>query len=236
MGSNYVPIDYFITRAKLNNYETLLDSIVDANHNMIRVWGGGYYENDEFYSLCDKKGILVFQDFMFACEMYPGTPDFMDNIRQEVIEQVKRLNPHPSVALWNGNNEVSNAWKDWGLQVGINEKNKEILWNWYQDIFEKLIPEIIWQYDPNKFYWPTSPQYGFGHRESVYFGDSHYWGVWAGRDDIFFYDSRGARFMSEYGMQGLPSMSTFMRFTNPADRNLNSSVINFHQRHHSGRN
>ena len=224
-----------MSRVTTENYEDLLDTAVEANHNMIRVWGGGWYESETFYNLCDEKGLMIYHDFMFACEMYPGTPDFIENLKEEISEQVKRLNHHASIALWSGNNEVRTAWFDWGFQSALNETGREIVWGWYEQIFEQLIPGIIEQFDRTRFYWPSSPQYGYGHDESKTFGDSHYWGVWASREDVFTYETNSARFMTEYGMQGILDMNSINKFTLPEDRFINSTVMKTHQKHLLGK-
>ena len=149
---------------------------------MLRVWGGGIYENDIFYDLCDSAGILVWQDFMFACNMYPGDSAFVENVRQEAIYQVKRLRNHPSIALWCGNNEVDEGWHNWGWQKALNYSFSDSaeVWNNYLRVFKTVLPESVKTYSPNTHYISTSPQNGWGRKESLTHGDMHYWGVWWG--------------------------------------------------------
>ena len=130
-GANYIPQNIFLPEVDKGNYVKLINDVVDSNMNMLRVWGGGVYEENFFYQLCDEKGVLVWQDFMFACAMYPGDELFLENVKQEAIENVKRLRQHPSIALWCGNNENSEGWHRWGWKDGKNEAQKQEIWNGY---------------------------------------------------------------------------------------------------------
>ena len=149
-GVNYIPQDVFLPRVKDADYENLISAAVDANMNMIRVWGGGVYEKDLFYELCDKYGLLVWQDFMFACAMYPGNDSFLKSVEQEAIYNVKRIRTHPSLALWCGNNEVLSAWENWGWKEDIIEnQSQEIadtIFNSYDQIFHKILPKVCLLY------------------------------------------------------------------------------------------
>ena len=149
-GVNYIPQDIFLPRVSHKDYERILQAAADANMNMIRVWGGGVYEDDRFYELCDSLGLMVWQDFMFACAMYPGDAEFLENVRQEAIDNVKRLQKHPSMALWCGNNEVLAAWKRWGWeQTAIEEQSPEIankIWQHYDTLFHHILPEVVSEY------------------------------------------------------------------------------------------
>ena len=143
-GVNYIPQDVFTPRVKADDYEEILQSAVDANMNMVRVWGGGIYEEDIFYDLCDKYGLLVWQDFMFACAMYPGDEEFLNSVKEEAIYNVKRIRTHPSLALWCGNNEVLSAWENWGWKKSIiNDQSQEIadkIYTSYDDLFHNILP------------------------------------------------------------------------------------------------
>ncbi len=163
-GANYIPQDNFPARVTDEKYRQTIQSAVDANMNMLRVWGGGIYENDIFYDLCDNAGILVWQDFMFACTMYPGDTAFIENVRQEAIHQVKRLRNHPSIALWCGNNEVDEGWHNWGWQKALSYSVSDSteIWNNYLKIFEKILPEAVSLYSPYTPYIPSSPQNRLG--------------------------------------------------------------------------
>jgi beta-mannosidase len=233
-GANYIPQDIFLPNAKKANYEHIIASAKDANMNMLRVWGGGIYENDEFYQLCDEMGLLVWQDFMFACAMYPGDSSFLENVKQEAIDNVKRLRNHTSIALWCGNNEVLSAWENWGWKNDIiEEQSKEIadtIWKAYNAIFHKILPEVVTSYDGTRAYWPSSPGSDFGGKESHEKGDAHYWMVWWGKEPFDNYNKAIPRFMSEYGFQSFPEFSTVEKYTIPEDHNIYSEVMKSHQR------
>jgi len=233
-GANYIPQDVFLTRAKKENYEHILSSAKEANMNMLRVWGGGIYENDEFYQLCDEKGLLVWQDFMFACAMFPGDKAFLDNVKQEAIDNVKRLRNHTSIALWCGNNENLSAWENWGWKNKvIEEQSSEIadtIWKAYEDVFHKILPQVVHSYDSARAYWPSSPGSEFGTKESMDKGDAHYWMVWWGKEPFENYNTQIPRFMSEYGFQSFPELSTVEKYTLPQDHNIYSEVMKSHQR------
>ena len=235
-GANYIPQDNFPPRVEKAKYEKLLKATADANMNMLRVWGGGIYEDDVFYDLCDKLGILVWQDFMFAGSMYPGDDEFIDNVKQEAIQQVKRLRNHPSLAMWCGNNEVDEAWHNWGWQKSLNYSDKDSaeVWSNYLKLFEKTLPEIIEEYDNFRSYIPSSPQIGWGHEEAQYSGDMHYWGVWWGEEPFEKYEENVGRFMSEYGFQGFPDLKTLQSYLSQPDLSLNSEALKNHQKHPRG--
>ena len=235
-GANYIPSDIFLTRVDSNDYREIISAATFANMNMLRVWGGGIYESDYFYDLCDKNGILVWQDFMFAGTVYPGDSSFINNIEIEAIQQVKRLRNHPSIALWCGNNEVENAWNDWGWQTQFNYSKEDSLlaWNNYKKVFHKLLPKIVSEYMPEINYWPSSPQFGWGHKENFTHGDSHYWGVWWGKEPFNVFNTKVGRFMSEYGFQALPNIKTIKRFAKNDELNINSPALKAHQKHAIG--
>ena len=232
-GANYIPNDVFLPRVTEENYRTVVESAKNANNNMLRVWGGGVYEEDIFYDLCDENGILVWQDFMFACAMFPGDEAFLENVRLEAIDNVKRLRNHPSIALWCGNNEILAAWKGWGWERAERAKNKENadkIWQAYVDIFHKTLPEVVEEYDPQRSYWGSSPSSGPGIPADLVNGDEHYWGVWWGKEPFETYATHLPRFMSEYGFQSFPDISTVRKFAKPEDYNIFSEVMKSHQR------
>lgn len=253
-GANYIPQDNFIPRVQKENYFTIIQNAVDANMNMLRVWGGGIYENDEFYTQCDLNGILVWQDFMFACAMYPGDKHFMNNVAAEATEQVERLRNHPSIALWCGNNEVDEGWQNWGWQKQYNYSEKdssEIAMN-NTIIFDYLLKDIVNIHDGSRAYWASSPSIGWGHKESLLNGDSHYWGVWWGMEPFENYNTKVGRFVSEYGFQGMPNLNTLIKVGLFPKRNkkdilyedqyasdiyphvIDSTVLFSHQKHPTG--
>jgi beta-mannosidase len=233
-GANYIPQDPFLSRVKKSNYEFILNSAKEANMNMIRVWGGGIYENDAFYDLCDEKGLLVWQDFMFACAMYPGDESFLQNVKQEAIDNVKRLRNHTSIALWCGNNENQWAWQNWGWKEGVaKEQSQEVvdvMWKSYDDLFHKILPEVINQYDSDRAFWSSSPSSSRGEKISFTKGDYHYWGVWWGKKPFENYNTAIPRFMSEFGFQSFPEFSSIKKYTNPEDYDVYSEVMKSHQR------
>ena len=233
-GVNYIPQDVFLTRPRHNDYEFLLSSAVEANMNMIRVWGGGIYEEDKFYELCDEKGLLVWQDFMFACAMYPGNKSFLENVRQEAIGNIKRLRNHTCLALWCGNNEVLTAWENWGWKENeIKNQSKEIadtIFQAYENIFHKILPEAINRYDSKRSYWPSSPGSGFGETQNLESGNAHYWWVWWGKKPFSSYNDSIPRFMAEYGFQSFPEFNSVKKYTNPKDYDIYSEVMKSHQR------
>jgi beta-mannosidase len=237
-GANYIPADTFLPRVTSERYRLLLQSAADANMNMVRVWGGGVYENDHFYDLCDELGILVWQDFMFACSMYPGGDDFVDNVRQEAIQNVKRLRNHPSLALWSGNNEIEAAWKRWGWQdkFHLSEEAQTTMWGDYLRIFHGLLPEVVAKHDPARFYTRSSPSANDDDvlPDTLGFGDMHYWGVWHAEKPYALYAENVSRFMSEYGFQSFPEIDTVARYAAEEEWRIDSPVMVAHQRHPRG--
>lgn len=231
-GANWIPADVFLPRLKRSDYRKMLLSAKDANMNMLRVWGGGVYESDDFYDLCDSLGIMVWQDFMFAGGMYPGDEAFMNNIREEVKYQVERLRDHPCIVLWCGNNEVEEAWKNWGWQEQFNLHGADSVkvWNDYKRLFRDSLKKWVDEFDGMRPYVSTSPENGWGHKESLTEGDSHYWGVWWGLEDWEVFENKTGRFVSEYGMQAMPNWNTIKNFTDSSDRYLYSPVIQSHQK------
>ena len=204
---------------------------------MLRVWGGGIYENNDFYDLCDENGILVWQDFMFACGFYPGDTAFLQNVKQEAIDNVIRLRNHPCLALWCGNNEVQVAWDRWGYQKKYHytKAQSEKIVSDYNKLFHKLLPSVVQQYDSGRFYWPSSPNAApQGWEQEAKTGDMHYWGVWWGKAPFSAYEKNVGRFMSEYGFQSLPAYATIARFAPDTSRYLVSPVMRAHNKHPVG--
>lgn len=233
-GANWIPLHSFPVEKKYDKkYRELLQASRDANMNMIRVWGGGIYEHDVFYDICDELGLLVWQDFMFACALYPGDPAFIDNVSKEAEYQIQRIQNHPCIALWCGNNEVKNGWEDWGWKDSYTKEQQTEIDQNLKFLFNKLLPNIVAKYD-NRSYHPSSPTYGWGHPESFTEGDAHYWGVWWGEEPFEVWGPKTGRFMSEYGFQAYPEMSTIEKYTDVKDRNLLSAAMKNHQKHPRG--
>ena len=231
-GGNWIPADSFPSRITKEKYRFLIKSVRDSNMNMLRVWGGGIYEADEFYELCDEMGILVWQDFMFACSMYPATQEFLDNVRAEAIDNVKRLRNHPSIVLWAGNNEVETAWMNWGWRQNLPAS----LWDDYQKIFLGVLQEVSENLDPSRPYWPSSPHGGLDDDpDSLRSGDAHFWRVWHFAEPFTDYEKQTPRFMSEYGFQSFPNIETVKAYTIPSDReSIETPIMLAHQRHPRG--
>ncbi len=230
-GGNWIPADSFPTRITKDKYRELLGSVRDTNMNMLRVWGGGIYESDDFYDLCDEMGILVWQDFMFGCSLYPGDQAFLDSVRHEANDNVKRLRDHPSIVIWVGNNEIESGWFHWGWK----EKLPARLWDDYLKIFYGVLPEVCRSLDPSRSYWPSSPSSNLeDDPESQKIGDLHYWQVWHAAAPFTEYEKQFPRFMTEYGFQSFPQIETVSTYTVPADRDIKSPVMMAHQRHPRG--
>ena len=232
-GANYIPNDIFETRVTDEMYQKVIHTSKISNFNMLRVWGGGIYENDRLYDLCDENGILVWQDFMFACAMFPGDAAFQENVKQEAIDNIKRLRNHPSIALWCGNNEILAAWLGWGWKQKEEAKSQETadkIWKSYTDIFHQILPDAVAACDPGRSYWDSSPCAGMGNISDLANGDDHYWGVWWGKDPFKMYATHIARFMSEYGFQSFPEMKTVKQYAMPEDYDIFSEVMKSHQR------
>lgn len=217
-------------------YYRLLHDAAEVNMNMIRVWGGGIYENDAFYNYCDEFGLMVWQDFMFACNPYPGDKAFLRNVDSEAMYQIKRLRNHPCIALWCGNNEVHNGLEDWGWQTALgwsDAQYKQLLTD-FSKLFEQMLANKVKENHKGVPYISTSPTYGWGHPECCTHGCSHYWGVWWGEQPFDVWKEKTGRFMSEYGFQSYPEMATIETFTTEADRKLGSPALNNHQKHGRG--
>ena len=229
-GANWIPADAFAARLGLADYESLLRSAADAHMNMLRVWGGGVYESEDFYNLCDELGLCVWQDFMFACSTYPAFDRaFLRSVRAEAEHQVRRLRHHACIALWCGNNELEQGLVGNELVAGAARMS----WRDYGKLFDKLLPEVVRRNDPERAYWPGSPHTPCGDRSQYNnpaCGDAHLWEVWHGRKPFESYRTNLHRFCSEFGFQSFPEPRTVRRFTVPADRNVTSYIMEQHQR------
>lgn len=225
-GANYIPEDSLIPRTSADRTEQLIIDSVEANFNMIRVWGGGYYPPDYFYELCDKYGLIVWQDFMFACSVYEVSKDFEATIKEEAIDNIKRIRHHASLGMWCGNNEVEEAWEHWGWPERSKFRTD------YIKLFEVLLADVVEELDPQTFYWPSSPSSGgsFINPKDPNVGDVHYWDVWHGEKPFTEYRKFHFRFCSEFGFQSFPSHKTIETFTLPKDRNVFSYVMEKHQK------
>lgn len=228
MGADYIPEDSILDRVNAERTERLIADCVKANFNCIRVWGGGYYPDDFFYDSCDRHGLIVWQDLMFACNVYSLSEEFEQNIRQEVDENVRRIRHHASLGLWCGNNEMEMGWCEWPKVTGHSDKLKAD----YIKQFEYVLPKVVRNADPETFYWASSPSSGgcFDLPNDENRGDVHYWDVWHGMKPFTDYLNYYFRFCSEFGFQSFPSLKTVESFTLPEDRNIFSPVMESHQK------
>lgn len=226
MGADYIPEDNLLSRTSRERTEKLLRDAAAANYNCIRVWGGGYYPDDWFYDICDELGLLVWQDFMFACASYELDDDFEQNITQEIIDNVRRIRHHACLGLWCGNNEMESQ----VLQSDWNPSAKQIYD--YIKIFEYIIPKILKEEDPQRFYWPSSPSSGgnFDNPCDENSGDTHYWDVWHGNKPFTEYRKFYFRYLSEFGFQSFPCLKTVESFALPEEQNIFSRTMEMHQR------
>ena len=226
MGADYIPEDNILSRVTPERTRRLLEQCAAANFNAIRVWGGGYYPDDFFFDICDELGLMVWQDFMFACANYHLTPEFDRNIRAEFIDNVRRIRHHASLALWCGNNEMEMFQAQYAYN-GTDRTKAD-----YIKMFEYIIPEILREYDPDTFYWPASPSSGgsFDYPNDPDRGDVHYWDVWHGNKPFAEYRKHYFRYASEFGFQSFPSIKTVESFTLPEERNIFSRIMEMHQR------
>ncbi|MFR0802757.1 MAG: glycoside hydrolase family 2 protein, partial [Suilimivivens sp.] len=229
MGADYIPEDNLFSRINKERTRKLLSDAAAVNHNSIRVWGGGYYPDDYFFDICDELGLLVWQDFMFACASYELDDDFERNITAEIRDNVRRLRHHACLALWCGNNEMETQTLDKAWKPSIKQKYD------YIKIFEYIIPHILQEEDPVTFYWPSSPSSGGNYDDpwDENRGDTHYWAVWHGNKPFTDYRNYHFRYLSEFGFQSFPCMQTVETFTEPQDRNIFSRVMEMHQRNTS---
>lgn len=235
-GANYIPQDNLLPRVTKKDDNKTIQNAVAANMNMLRVWGGGIYESDYFYEQCDSAGILVWQDFMFACSMYPSDSSFLANVQKEVQQNVRRLRNHACIALWCGNNEMEVAWNNWGWQkqFGYSAQDSSTIIQGYQTIFNKMLPDELAKLGVQQAYVPTSPLSNWGTPENFKHKSMHYWGVWHGREPFENYTTNVGRFMSEYGFQSFPSMQTIASFADSSQWSLESPVMKHHQKSYIG--
>jgi beta-mannosidase len=233
-GANLVPPDHFLPRVDSAGWERLLGDAAAANMNMVRVWGGGAYLPDAFYDLADRMGIMVWQDFMFANAMVPGDSAFVASVAAEARDQVRRLRDHPSLALWCGNNEIAEAWGAWGWKDDYIPAVRDQVAAAYARIFEGVLPAAVRTHDPATPYWPASPPVSWGRPEALVRGDSHYWGVWHGREPFRAYAVKVPRFASEFGFQALPAPATLEAFDSVTPATLDDPGMRAHQKFLTG--
>lgn len=231
-GANWIPVDAMPGRFPAGGYRRLLEAAKAANMNMIRVWGGGIYETDEFYDLCDQLGILVWQDLMFACAQYPSTPEFLAEVREELRYQICRLQSHASLVLWCGDNEVF-------MCLGTADDRMEYADRRVNfDRLNRTLEQMVAAYDPDRMFWPSSPCNGpMNMHQSCHDmnnGDMHYWQVWHGCEPFSAYYRIRPRFCSEFGYQSFPSLRTIRQYTLDGPMNVTSPVMEHHQRHPGG--
>ncbi|WP_371805416.1 glycosyl hydrolase 2 galactose-binding domain-containing protein [Candidatus Lokiarchaeum ossiferum] len=248
-GANWIPIDSCIPRGKkMGLYEMNLHAAIDANMNFLRVWGGGIYEDDLFYDLCDQLGILVWQDFPFACAIYPYNDEFLKNVEVEVIQNIKRIRNHPSLALWCGNNEIEQLWPLLAFESRLLGKKVHRKFKvGYHKLFEQKLPFLTERFDPSRSYWPSSPSNGFSEGKKfkgsllnllksnqAHTGDSHFWKVWHQSAPFSAFRKFNSRFMSEYGFESFPSLKTIKSFCPDSELDFFSSIMENHQKNSAG--
>jgi beta-mannosidase len=238
-GVNVIPFDSFLPRVTPDIHRKILSAAAAAHMNMLRQWGGGAYETDDFYDICDELGIMVWQEFMFGGAMVPGDTTFQENVRAEAIDNVKRLRDHPSVVLWCGNNEMETGWKNWGDRMyfknSIKPDERERVWQDYVVLFRDVLKSVVAQYSPQTPYWPSSPSANFeAPPDNPRDGDMHYWMVWHALEPIEKYTEQTPRFMSEFGFQSFPELATISTFATPAEFDIGSQTMRAHQKNTGG--
>ena len=234
-GANYIPNDIIPTNFAGKDYDELFEDITAANMNMIRIWGGGYYEEPEFYEKADENGILIWQDFMFACSTYPADDSFLKNVGKEAEYNIKRLRNHACLALWCGNNEIYEGVKFWGWNKKYDEKTYDNMKKDYDRLFKEFLPQYVEKYDPGHQYLHTSPDTAnWGRQGTLPYGDSHYWGIWYGKDRFEVMDTLKSRFVSEFGFESFPEMKTIKTFASEQDLDINSDVMKHRQKSSRG--
>ena len=235
-GADVIPFDSFPSRVTTAQYRRILQSAVDANMNMIRHWGGGYYESDEFYEICDELGIMVWQDFMFGNEWQPGTYAFKQNVEKEVEHQLRRLRNHPSIVVWCGNNETEASWNWERVRDIAGQETRVRMWQDYLTLFSSVIERTVYKMAPETPFWPSSPSADYEDvSENYQSGDAHDWSVWHGRVPFSEYEKHFPRFATEYGFQSFPEQRTIDAFTLPEDRTgIFTPVMLAHQKNKEG--
>ena len=235
-GANYIPQDSFLPRVTSERYEEIVNVTKESNMNILRVWGGGIYENDEFYELCDENGIMVWQDFIFGCSLYPWDKEFFANVEKEAVENVKRLRNHPSIVLWCGNNEITELWHHWGYQKVYKwtETEQKEIFAGMEALFYELLPNVLKNQDTTRYYHPSSPTYGRGNPQSQIEGDVHYWGVFHDEEPFSVYKDKPGRYSNEYGFQSLACYDTYREYFEEKDMKLYSDAMVIHQKNFKG--
>ncbi|SMF03632.1 beta-mannosidase [Paenibacillus barengoltzii] len=245
-GANHIPNDSFLTEVTQGRYRHEIATAAESGMNMLRVWGGGIYEQDIFYELCDEYGIMVWQDFMFACSMYPGDPKFLDSVTREAEDNLKRLRNHPCIALWCGNNEIDSAWAHyvedggWGWKKDYTAKQREQIWADYEAIFHRILPQAVERLGGGVAYVPSSPirkLTGDADQHALQVtgeGDVHYWGVWHAVEPFDNYNRKVGRFMSEYGFQSFPELKSALTYAPESELALESKIMLAHQKNGRG--
>lgn len=239
-GADVIPFDSFPNRVTPQAHRRILGAARDAHMNMVREWGGGYYESDDFFDICDELGIMVWQEFMFGGDMVPGDTSFQDNVRQEAIQQIMRLRDHPSVVLWCGNNEIETGWHHWGdrqeFKESVSAEARERVWQDYVILFSDILRNAVSQYADPVPYSPSSPSANFEEvPDNPNNGDMHYWAVWHQQAPASDYTLQFPRFMSEFGFQSFPEMRTIRTFAHqPEDFDIRSTVMQAHQKNKGG--
>jgi beta-mannosidase len=239
-GADVIPFDSFPDRVTPEIHRKILQAARDAHMNMVREWGGGYYESGDFYDICDELGIMVWQEFMFGGDLIPGDVPFQQNVREEAIEQIKRLRDHPSIVVWCGNNEVETGWYHWAdrqeFKEAISPEIRDRVWQDYIIMFADILKGAVNQYGDPAPYWPSSPSADFEEiPDNQHNGDMHYWAVWHQQAPAEDYTKQFPRFMTEYGFQSFPEMRTIRTFASkPEDFDIRSTVMQAHQKNKGG--
>src|SRR5580692_991247 len=238
-GADVIPFDSFPNRVTPEIHRNILQAARDAHMNMVREWGGGYYESDDFYDICDELGIMVWQEFMFGGDMVPGDVSFQENVRQEAVDQIKRLRDHPSIVIWCGNNEIETGWNHWGdrqeFKESISAEARERVWQDYVIMFADILKSAVGEYGDPVPYTPSSPSADFeAVPDNQHNGDMHYWQVWHAQAPASDYTLQFPRFMSEFGFQSFPEMRTIGAYAKPEDFDIRSTVMQAHQKNKGG--
>jgi beta-mannosidase len=238
-GANLIPFDSFPARVTTARMEAILRSARDANMNMLRMWGGGTYQDDAFYAAADRMGLMIWQDFMFGGAVTPYDPAFRESSRIEAVEQVTRLRDHPSIVLWAGNNEVQTGWESWpdreDFRKFVNQDEVRRIEEGMRELFGTTLRKVVTDLSPQTPYWASSPSTDFDGEANVENdGDFHYWKVWSGSEPIAHYLDVTPRFQSEYGLQSFPVMATIKAFAEPGDMQPESKVMRAHQKFANG--